>query len=79
MDFLDVPPASGLRRIAAARIPHLDRQDADFQPFRAQLLAADWVRRRVRLVARRYDALHFYTHNQAEPSLALWRNLKLPR
>ncbi|BAU72009.1 methylenetetrahydrofolate reductase [NAD(P)H] [Metapseudomonas furukawaii] len=23
--------------------------------------------------------LHFYTLNQAEPSLALWRNLKLPR
>jgi len=65
VDFLDVPPASGLRRIAAARIPHLDRQDADFQPFRAQLLAADWVRRRVRLIARRYDALHFYTHNAA--------------
>lgn len=65
VDFLDVPPATGLRRLAAARIPHLDRQDADFQPFRAQLLAADWVRRRVRRIARQYDALHFYTHNSA--------------
>ncbi|MEZ5119863.1 MAG: glycosyltransferase family 4 protein [Candidatus Nanopelagicales bacterium] len=65
VDFLDVPPATGLRRVAAARIPHLDRQDADFQPFRAQLLAADWVRRRVRRMASRYDALHFYSHNSA--------------
>lgn len=65
VDFLDVPPATGLRRLAAARIPHLDRQDADFQPFRAQLLAADWVRRRVRRIASDYDALHFYTHNSA--------------
>jgi len=65
VDFMNIPPATGLRRVAAARIPLLDRQDADFQPFRAQLLAADWVRRRVRHIARGYDALHFYTHNAA--------------
>lgn len=65
VDFLDVPAATGLRRLAAARIPHLDRQDADFQPFRAQLLAADWVRRRLLRLAGQYDALHFYTHNAA--------------
>ena len=65
VDFLHVPPAAGLRRLAAARVPPLDRWDADLQPLRAQLLAADWVRRRVARLADQYDAIHFYTHNTA--------------
>ncbi len=65
VDFLHVPAATGLRRLAAARDPPLDRWDADLQPLRAQLLAADWVRRRVDRICHQYDAIHFYTHNAA--------------
>lgn len=65
IDYLHVPSASGLRRLGSARVPPLDRWDADLQPLRAQLLAAEWVRRRIARLAESYDALHFYTHNTA--------------
>jgi len=65
VDFLHVPAATGLRRLTSARVPPLDRWDADLQPLRAQLLAADWVRRRLSQVVSAYDAVHFYTHNAA--------------
>ncbi len=52
-------------------MPGLARLDADLQPLRAQLLAADWVRRRLQDRADRYDALHFYTHNAALRSLTI--------
>lgn len=75
VDFLHVPSATGLRRLAAARVPPLARWDADLQPLRAQLLAAEWVRRRLKLVGDRYDALHFYTHNAALASTSIMDRL----
>lgn len=65
VDFMDVPEATALRRIGSSRVPPLDRWDADFQPLRAQVLAAHWVRRRLLRIAEDYDAIHFYTHNAA--------------
>lgn len=80
IDYMDIPPAAGLRRIGSARIPGLARYDADLQPLRAQLLAANWVRRQLAAKsgdragqgdrASHYDALHFYTHNAALLSTA---------
>lgn len=61
--FLDVPKASGARRIVGAAVPGLGRFDADLQPLRAQLALSRWVDRRLRQRADRYDVLHAYTHN----------------
>lgn len=70
VDILNIPTATGLRRLGAARFPPLDRWDADLQPLRAQILAAHWARRRISRIAEKYDAIHFYSHNAALLSTA---------
>ncbi len=71
--FLDVPAATGLRRVVSASIPGLARFDLDFQALRAQLAAAWWVRRRLRPVEEDFDLIHFYTQNAALLSVKTMR------
>jgi len=61
--FIDVPPARLLRRIAGARVPGLARLDLDLQPLRAQLALSLHVRRELRHVSSPFDVLHVYTGN----------------
>lgn len=63
--FLDVPPAGTLRRVAAASVPGLGRADADLQGLRVQLGTSAVVRRRLRTWANPYDVLHVYSQNAA--------------
>jgi alpha-maltose-1-phosphate synthase len=66
--WYDVPPPTGLRRLAGARIPGLDRLDADLQPLRIQGAASAVVRRHLDH-APPHDVLHVYTHNVALASV----------
>ncbi len=62
--FFDVRPPTGLRRLAGARVPGLDRLDADLQPLRIQTAASAVVRRHLAASdAPDCDVLHLYTHN----------------
>ncbi len=61
--FIDVPAASGWRRLVGARVPGLAGLDLDLQPLRAQLALSAYVRRRVRQHVPDFDALHVYTVN----------------
>lgn len=61
--FLDVPAASGLRRVLAASLPLLGRLDLDLHALRAQLAASWWVRRRIREQIGNVDVVHIYTQN----------------
>jgi len=63
--FLHVPPASGIRRLAGARLPVLGRLDLDLQPLREQLARSAWVARRLRTLASDVDVVHLYSHNAA--------------
>ena len=71
VDFLDVPPRSGVRRLVGVRVPGLGRLDLDLQPLRAQLAASEWVRRRLAERIHAYDAVHIYTQNAALLSASL--------
>lgn len=62
--FIDVPPASGVRRLASARVPGLADLDLDLQPLRAQLALSMYVRRQVSRHAA-FDVIHAYTVNAA--------------
>ncbi|MFM7616180.1 MAG: glycosyltransferase family 4 protein [Actinomycetes bacterium] len=61
--FLDVPPAGTLRRVAAAPVPGLARADADLQALRVQLGTSAVVRRRLRSWPNPYDVIHVYSQN----------------
>ena len=67
--FVHVPPPSLARRAMAMRWPLLGRYDLDFQPARAQLMAARVARRRVLPFAADADVIHWYTANSAIGSL----------
>lgn len=71
--FFDVPPPIRVRRLLGARIPGLDRLDADLQPLRIQAAASAVVRGHLR-AAPAHDVLHLYTHNIALGSAALVRS-----
>jgi glycosyltransferase involved in cell wall biosynthesis len=71
--FFDVPPRSGARRLAGARVPGLDRLDLDLQPLRAQLAQSAAVRRYLLRRLGSYDVLHLYTHNAGLLSTDLLR------
>ena len=71
--FLDVPAATGVRRVVSASIPGLARLDLDFQALRAQLAAAWWVRRRLKPIVADFDLIHFYTQNAALLSVKMMR------
>ncbi len=73
--FLDVPKATGWRRFISASLPGLGRHDLDFQPLRAQLAAAWWVRRQIRRMATDFDLVHFYTQNTALLSVGSMKNV----
>lgn len=62
--WFDVPPAAGARRLLGARVPGLDRLDADLQALRIQTSASTVVRRHLD-DAPPHDVLHVYTHNVA--------------
>jgi glycosyltransferase involved in cell wall biosynthesis len=64
-DFIDAAPPGVLHRIVWQPIPGLARLDLDFQPLRAQLAGATWVRRRLGSWEQTYDALHVYSQNAA--------------
>lgn len=70
--FFDVPPPTGFRRLVGARVPGLDRLDADLQPLRIQAAASAVVRRHL-ADAPPTDVLHLYTHNVALGSARLVR------
>lgn len=67
--WFDVPAPTGVRRLAGARVPGLDRLDADLQPLRIQGAASAVVRRHLDH-APDHDVLHVYTHNVALGSVA---------
>lgn len=71
--FLDLPPASGLRRLVGARIPGLAGLDLDLQPLRAQLAQSAWLHRRLPALTAEADAIHLYTHNAGLLSQSVWR------
>ncbi len=62
-EFLDVPKASGWRRLAGTSLPGLGGLDLDLQALRAQLALSTWVRGQVRRRMHRFDVLHVYTGN----------------
>ena len=64
-EFLHVPPPGLGRRLVGARIPPLDRFDADLKPLRAELALSMHVRRRLAAALARCDVAHVYTHNAA--------------
>lgn len=66
--WFDVPPPAGLRRVLGARVPGLDRLDADLQALRIQGAASAVVRRHLD-DAPPHDVLHVYTHNVALASV----------
>jgi glycosyltransferase involved in cell wall biosynthesis len=61
--FIDVPAASGLRRLIGARVPGLAGLDLDLQPLRAQLALSAHVRRRVHQHVPDFDVIHVYSVN----------------
>ncbi len=69
--FLDVPRASGLRRLVGAQVPGLAGPDLDLQPLRAQLALSGWVRRRLTQLAGDVDVVHIYTGNAALRSVPM--------
>ena len=73
--FLDVPRPGLARRVAAARLPGLDRLDADLQPLRYVVAQCAATRRSVREAARGHDVLHVYSQNAALLSAGLLRSM----
>ncbi len=71
--FVDVPAATGARRLLAARVPGLSRLDLDLQPLRAQLAQSAWLHRRLDGLLDGVDAVHLYTHNAGLLSAGRWR------
>ena len=73
--FIDVPRPGLARRLAAARLPGLDRLDADLQPLRYVVAQCAATRRSVREAARGHDVLHVYSQNAALLSTGLLRSV----
>ncbi|HVF32734.1 MAG TPA: glycosyltransferase family 4 protein [Acidimicrobiales bacterium] len=71
--FFDVPPPTGVRRLLGARVPGLDRFDADLQALRIQIAASTVVRRHL-ASGPPADVLHLYTHNVGLLSPAVLRS-----
>jgi glycosyltransferase involved in cell wall biosynthesis len=63
--FIDLPPASLVQEVWAARIPGLSRLDLDLKPLRFQLAQSAAVELRLRRWRRPFDVVHVYTQNAA--------------
>ncbi len=64
-DFFEVPAPGLWRRSVSVPVPGLARLDADLQPLRSQLAAANWVRRRLEKRLEGVDVVHVYSQNAA--------------
>lgn len=72
--FIDLPPVSGLARLAGVRVPGLARLDLDLQPLRAQLARSALLARTIRRNGPTVDVIHLYTHNAGLLSVGTWRS-----
>lgn len=64
-EFVDVPEAGSVARLAGAQVPGLARLDGDFAPLRSQLARSLVARRLYRARRADLDALHVYSQTVA--------------